>query len=185
PIGSSAKTLLCVGGLRAEKDHSTLLLAFARIAGRFSDWKLRIIGDGPLIEPLRRQIAGLGLHNRVELPGASPWVEEEYEGAQLFVLPSIYEAFPNSVAEALARGLPAIGFADCPGTNALIIPGVNGDLADGSDRVVALAESLAKLMNDASLRKSLGEAGPRSIERFSLGAAVDCWEQLLAQVTGS
>ncbi len=184
PIGSSAKTLLCVGGLRSEKDHSTLLFAFSQIAGRFSDWKLKIIGDGPLIEPLRLQIARLGLQDRVELPGASPFVEEEYERAQLFVLPSIYEAFPNSVAEALAHGLPAIGFADCPGTNALIVPGQNGDLANGSDRVAALAESLAKLMNDASLRKSLGEAAPRSMERYSLRAAVDCWEQLLGQVTG-
>jgi glycosyltransferase involved in cell wall biosynthesis len=182
PIGPRAKTLLSVGGLRAEKDHSTLLLAFARIAGRFSDWKLRIIGDGPLIESLRRQIAALGLEHRVELPGASPRVDEEYEGAQLFVLPSIYEAFPNSVAEALAHGLPSIGFADCPGTNALIIPGENGDLAEGGDRVAGLAKSLARLMNDASLRSSLGEAAPRSMERYSLGAAVDRWEQLLEQV---
>lgn len=183
PIGSGGKTLLSVGGLRPEKDHSTLLFAFARIADRFTDWKLKIIGDGPLIEPLRRQIAALGLNHLVELPGASRRIEEEYEGAQLFVLPSIYEAFPNSVAEALAHGLPAIGFADCPGTNALIISGVNGDLAGGGDRVAALAKSLAKLMDDASLRSSLGKAAPRTVDRFSLAAALDRWEQLIEQVT--
>ena len=185
PIGPGAKTLLCVGGLRAEKDHSTLLLAFARVAGRFTDWKLKIIGDGPLIEPLRRQITALGLSHQVELPGASRRIDEEYERAQLFVLPSIYEAFPNSVAEALAHGLPSIGFADCPGTNALIIPGVNGDLAAGSDRVAALAQSLVKLMNDASLRSRFAEAAPSTMERYSLAAAVDRWEELLEKVAGS
>ena len=179
PGRAGLKTLLSVGGLRPEKDHGTLLTAFARIAGRFPDWRLRIVGDGPLHLSLSDQIHAIGLGDRVELAGASSSVEKEYCDAQLFVLPSLYEAFPNCVAEALAHGLPAIGFADCPGTNALIIPGVNGDLANGADRATALSHTLERYMSSPSLRKGLGAAAPATIERYSLSAVLDRWEQLL------
>jgi glycosyltransferase involved in cell wall biosynthesis len=179
PVGSGVKTLLSVGGLRPEKDHRTLLIAFARIAEDFPDWNLRIVGDGPLKDRLVAQATELGLGNRVELAGASGSVEAEYHSAQLFVLPSIYEAFPNCVAEALAHGLPAVGFADCPGTNALILPGVNGALATGENRTKALCKCLAQLMESPVLRQSLGKAAPSTMERFSLSAVADQWERLL------
>ena len=181
PARKGAKTLLCVGGLRPEKDHQSLVLAFARIARDFPEWRLRIVGEGPLRNALESQIEQLGMRERIELAGGVSEVEPEYQAASLFVLPSIYEAFPNCIAEALAHGLPVVGFKDCPGTNALVIHEVNGLLASGEDRIRALSETLSSLMASETLRSAYGKAGPSSVRDYSLSHAVDRWEGLLQE----
>ena len=180
--GRPVKTLLAVGRLEAQKDHAVLVDAFARIAGDFSDWRLRIVGEGVLRPRLRAQALRLGLGDRVDLPGASREVEEEYAAAQLFVMPSSYESFGLTAAEALGRGLPVVGFADCPGVNELVRDGINGLLAEGPDRVEALAERLARLMGSLKLRRRLGAAGPASIEAFTPERITDIWETLLGRI---
>jgi glycosyltransferase involved in cell wall biosynthesis len=176
------KTLLAVGRLEAQKDHKTLIDAFARIADRFSDWQLRIVGEGSLRSHLEERIARLGLIERVELAGATAQVDDEYVRAQLFAMPSSYESFGLTTAEALSHGLPVIGFADCPGTNELVKDGVNGLLVDGGDRAHSLAEGLARLMASAEERIRLGAAGPASIDAFAPERIVDLWEKLLGRI---
>jgi glycosyltransferase involved in cell wall biosynthesis len=97
-------------------------------------------------------------------------------------MPSIYESFGLATAEALAFRVPAVGFADCPGTNELIQDGRNGILVGGPDAVHALAEGLSRLMDSAPLRAQLGQAGPDSVRRFSLAAVADRWEEVLRTV---
>lgn len=183
PIGGAAKRLLSVGGLRSEKDHATLVAAFARVTTQFADWQLRIVGDGPLLSALQSQVQALGVADRVVFAGASNRVEDEYRRAQLFVLPSAYEAFPNCIAEALAHGLPAIGFADCPGTNELILPGVNGLLASGPDRVDALASALGAMMGSPEQRLNLGKAAPATVADYLLDRVAADWEDLFRSVS--
>jgi len=179
---SEAKTLLSIGRLEKQKDQATLIEAFAKLARDFPDWKLRIIGEGSLRPDLESKVAALGLPGRVELPGAVADIEREFAAADLFAMPSLYESFGIATAEALAAGLPAVGFADCPGTNELIDDGVNGALVSGADRAGALADGLARLMRDDNLRARLGEAGPASVEKYSLASVADRWEQLLSDV---
>jgi glycosyltransferase involved in cell wall biosynthesis len=183
PVGGAQKTLLSVGRLFAQKDHRTLIAAFARLAPQHPQWRLRIVGEGALRPELERQIEDFGLGSRVDLPGVIQDISAEYRGAQLFVLPSRYESFGLATAEALAHGLPAVGFADCPGTNEIIEHEVNGLLAQGPDRVTALADALDMLMDSPALRRAYGAAGPKSVERFSLSAIASRWESLLRQVT--
>jgi glycosyltransferase involved in cell wall biosynthesis len=181
--GGASKTLLAVGRLEPEKDHAILISAFATIAPRFPDWRLRIVGEGSLRKALQQQIDRLGLACRALLAGATSHVAEEYAAAQAFVMPSRYESFGLACAEALAAGLPAIGFADCPGTNAVIQENINGILVDGPDRVAALAEGLSQLMESAPLRQGLGAAGPASVAAFDLAAVASSWESLLQEVS--
>jgi glycosyltransferase involved in cell wall biosynthesis len=176
------KILLCVGGLRPEKDHRTLIAAFARIAAARPDWSLRIVGDGECRAELQAQVQALGLGSRVEFTGAVADVAPQYAVADLFVVPSSYESFGLATAEALAAGLPALGFADCPGTNELIRDGINGVLVAGSDRVGGLAEGLSRLMGSAELRRKMAQAAPPSVAQFALDAVVGEWEGLLARV---
>jgi len=176
---SEARTILCVGGLRPEKAQATLLAAFASIASTASGWKLRMVGDGPLRGELEGLSRALELGERVEFTGAVTDVGPEYSKAAIFVTPSSYESFGLATAEALAKGLPAIGFRDCPGTNELIVDGVNGLLVDGADRVAALAAGLERLMTSPELRSKLGAAGPKSVERYALANVVDRWEAVL------
>ena len=181
----SPRTVLAVGRMDAAKDHSILIEAFARIAGDFPDWRLRIVGDGDLRPSLEAQMRRLRLEARVELPGFTAEIGSEYAAAQMFAMPSRYESFGLTVAEALAHGLPVVAFADCPGTNELVDDGVNGLLVDDADRVGGLARTLARLMADPALRARIGAAGPGSIERYSPGRVLDRWEALLARVAES
>jgi GalNAc-alpha-(1->4)-GalNAc-alpha-(1->3)-diNAcBac-PP-undecaprenol alpha-1,4-N-acetyl-D-galactosaminyltransferase len=176
------RTLLAVGRLEAQKDHATLIRAFAALADRCPDWRLRIVGEGSLRGALERQVRELGLEGWVSLPGATADIEREYEAAQLFVMSSTYESFGLTTAEALGHGLPVIGFADCPGTNELVRDRVNGLLVDGADRAAALAAGLAELMGSGELRRRYGAAGPGSIQAFAPERIVGLWEKLLADI---
>ena len=180
--GGKRKTLLAVGRLEAQKDHAVLIEAFGRLAGHFSDWRLRIVGEGALRPQLDAQVRSLGLDGLVQLPGALRDIEAEYSAAQLFAMPSAYESFGLTTAEALAHGLPVVGFAECPGTNELVRDGVNGLLAEGSDRAAALADALGRLMASPELRARLGAAGPAAIEPFAPERVTDIWEGLLARI---
>lgn len=179
---ASRHVLLSVGGLREEKGHDVLIDSFATLAERFPDWTLHIVGDGPRRVELERQTTHAGIGDRVIFTGAVSDVAPEYATADLFVIPSAYESFGLATAEALAAGVPAVGFADCPGTNEIIEDGVNGLLVSGQDRAGSLAEGLARLMGDEGLRNRLGRAGPASVAGYSLTAIVDRWEQLLSRV---
>lgn len=174
-------TILSVGRLEAQKDHATLLRSFALIAHRFPHWRLKIVGEGVLRSDLARLIETLDLQAKVNMPGVTSAIVDEYMAAEIFVISSRYEAFGLVTAEAMSHGLPVVGFADCPGTNELIDAGKTGLLvAPGSDRVSALASALSQLMADPSLRKSLGKAGREAIKtRFSLEQVCDQWESLL------
>jgi glycosyltransferase involved in cell wall biosynthesis len=174
--------ILSVGRLEQQKDHRTLIAAFARLAPRFPAWRLRIVGEGVLRPSLETQVAALGLDRRVELPGATSAVGAEYRGASIVAIPSLYESFGIATAEAMAYGVPVIGFADCPGTNELIVDGVNGLLVDSVDRVAGLAEGLSRLMSSSKERKRLGDAGPARAALFSPEQILDRWEELVTRI---
>jgi glycosyltransferase involved in cell wall biosynthesis len=181
---SANPVLLSVGRLDVQKDHATLLRAFAQLS--LPSWQLRIVGDGPLRVELTQLAATLGVSSRVSMPGVTQEIDSEYRRAQAFVLSSRYESFGLATAEAMSHGLPVVGFADCPGTNELISNGQTGLLVDpGSDRVSALAGALRTLLADATLRRRLGDAGRRAIgDRFSMARVGDVWERLLVKVAG-
>lgn len=176
------KILLSVGRLIPSKDYAILIDAFARIAVEIPDWDLRIMGEGPLRGELQSRIAAHDLSGRIFLPGSRRDILREYEAAQLFVSPSRFESLGLSVLEALASGLPAVGFADCPGVNTLIRPGHNGVLAAGEDRPQALAGALLSLMSDPQRRQSLVPACFEMPPDFLPERVVGQWESLAENV---
>ncbi|MCI0452778.1 MAG: glycosyltransferase family 4 protein [Candidatus Latescibacteria bacterium] len=183
PRAPDTKTVLAVGRLDADKDHATLIDAFAAIATRFPDWRVRIVGEGPLRDALAGKISALGLDGRVTMVGATPDIAREYAHAEVMAVPSRYESFGMATAEALATGVPVLGFADCPGTNELVRHGENGWLADtGGDRVASYALGLATLIQDPDLRQRLGAAGPASVALYAPTRVVLQWEKLLAEI---
>lgn len=178
------KTLLTVGRLAAQKDHVTLIAAFASIAGKFPDWDLRIIGEGELRSSLEAQIRVHGLEERISLPGATETVYSEYQKAQLFVLPSLYESLGLVLIEALAHGLPVVGFADCPGTNKIIGSGRNGILIAGHDRVANLSRGLETLMADEVLRMKLAQPLLTIPDEYRIEHVINRWEEILSGYRG-
>jgi glycosyltransferase involved in cell wall biosynthesis len=182
-VDGDRKILLCVGRFEAEKHHDILIDAFAQIADQMADWDLRLIGEGPLRANLEAQAASLYIENRVQFPGATSDISEAYLAAHLFVVPSRFESFGLATAEALSHGLPAVGFADCPGTNQLISHGVNGMLAPGTyNRSASLADQLAQLMQDEELRARLGEAARKRAKGLRHEDTIEAWEKAIETI---
>ncbi|MFW8744744.1 glycosyltransferase family 4 protein [Mesorhizobium japonicum] len=176
-------TLLSIGRLDEGKNHQALIRAFAKIASEFPMWDLEIIGEGILRPNLELLVESLNIGSRVRMPGAIRLIESAYQNADLFVIPSHYEAFGLVTAEAMTYGLPVVGFSDCPGTNELIESGKTGILVDqGHDPEGSLADALRMLLENPDLRRKLGSAARESIEgRFSIEHASDQWEKLFVR----
>ena len=176
---SRDKVVLAVGRLASVKRHGLLIDAWTRLAPRFPEWKLRIFGDGPLRSELQSRIEAVGLTTAC-LMGHTDKITEQYLSAAILAHPAEFEGFPLAVTEALASGLPVVGFADCSGLNRLVRNGENGVLlpAEG-DRLDSLVTALSSLMSDASRREALGAAGPASVEPYAPEVIIDQWEELL------
>lgn len=183
-LGDQHRSLIvAVGRLDKAKDHSILIAAFAQVAARFPHWHLEIAGDGDQCGALQLQIETLGLTDRVRLLGPVASIGEVYARADLFAMASRYESFGLATAEALAHGVPAIGFADCAGTNELIRDGINGILVvPAHDRAQALALGLSRLMENRPLRETLGSSGPESVKPFAPEAVISRWEEILSDI---
>jgi glycosyltransferase involved in cell wall biosynthesis len=174
--------LLSVGRLGYQKNFSALIDAFSGLAPRFPDWDLRIVGEGPYRNALESQLARLpGLEGRVCLPGTTNEMQAEYAAAHLFCLPSRWEGFPNALAEALAHGLPAVGFSGCDGVPDLIDPGRNGALAAGNGDAAALAATLAPLMADPAKRVELSSNAVKSVAGYQPEEIFGLWERVLRE----
>lgn len=176
------KVLLAVGSLRKQKGFLTLIQAFGAIAENFPNWNLRIIGEGEERVPLEQSISGLGLNSRVMLPGATSNVQLEYENAHLFVNSSHYESQGLTTIEAIAHGLPAVGFKDCPGTNEIISDGINGILVPSDrDKASKLAEGLGRLMSCGELRSTMSGVGFNNYPLPSKEAVTEHWLDLFGR----
>lgn len=176
------KIILNVGRLDPQKNQKTLIKAFKQLETKHPDWDIRIMGDGPLRSELETLIKQLQLQERVFLPGTTPDIASEYQKAHIFALPSNYESFGLATAEAMSHGLPAIGFADCPGTNELITHDQNGILVAGLGNVSFFAAALDELMSSPDLRACLGNTAQHRIEPFLPDRIVNQWEKVIFSV---
>ncbi len=168
--GGGGRRILTVGTLKPQKNHRLLVEAFARMSEPQD--RLVILGEGGERVAIKKLAAGLGMADRVLLPGFAldpgPW----YASADLFVLSSDYEGFANVVAEALGHGLRVVS-TDCPSGPAEILGGI-GRLVPVGD-VGALAEAMT-----AALAAPADPAAARArAAAFAPPAIADRYRRLL------
>ena len=177
PAGSR-RTIVGVGRLGHEKGFDLLIRAFASVANARPEWDLLILGEGSERAALAAEIAELGLASRVAMPGQDPEPLEALQRADLFVLPSRYEGFPNALCEAMACGLPVIAFDCKSGPADIVRHGVDGLLVPAED-VSALASAMTDLAGDAERRRLLGERATAVAARFPIERIAAEWERVL------
>jgi glycosyltransferase involved in cell wall biosynthesis len=164
--GPQEVSLLCVATLTPRKGYEILLSALAAIPHK--NWRLTCAGsrdrDPTTVARVCAMIRGSGLEDRVSLAGDldSEALAAEYDRADLFVLPTLYEGYGMAVAEALARGLPVVSTATgaighLVGDGGIVVP--PGDLP-------AFTSALSEVIADARLRGQLAEGARRARERL-------------------
>ncbi|MFE8073389.1 glycosyltransferase family 4 protein [Marinobacteraceae bacterium S3BR75-40.1] len=173
--------LLAVGRLGPEKRFDRLIDAFGQLAGQRPEWGLVILGEGRQRAALEAQCRAGGLESRVRLPGAVGNVGECYEAADLYVLTSRFEGFPNTLLEALAHGLPAVA-VDCEtGPREILRHEVDGLLVPQDDPD-ALVSALERVMADGPLRSRFSEHAVEARKRYAVERVAAMWEELFSNV---
>ncbi|MEY2855958.1 MAG: hypothetical protein RLZZ74_267 [Cyanobacteriota bacterium] len=109
PIPQNSR-FVCVARLGEQKGHFVLLAAARQLALEGWQFKLSLVGDGPLRPQIEAMIVQYGLQEYVELTGwlSNAAVRQQILAAQVMVLPSFAEGLPVVIMEALALGRPVI-----------------------------------------------------------------------------
>lgn len=132
-----------------------LLDAFAAVAPSFPDWRLVVLGDGPLRTQVNEKISSLRLDGRVVLKGFVDNVADEMVSASIFTEISLHEGLPIALLNAMGLGLPVVATAigEMP---EVIQNHVTGLVVEPTKEGVA--EALTDLLRDPQLRRRLGKA---------------------------
>ncbi len=156
--------LVTVAHLVARKRHADVIRALAWLGDRHPGVRYRIIGDGPERERLAALATELDIDDRVELVGQLPHDEAlaVARRADVFVMPSVDEAFGVAYVEAMAAGMPAVAALGEPGPQEIAAAGDGLVLVPPGD-VAALAEALDALLADPAHRRALGAQAQRTV----------------------
>ncbi|HEY3531223.1 MAG TPA: glycosyltransferase family 4 protein [Nocardioides sp.] len=138
-----------------QKAPEHLLAALARM--RTPDVLVAWVGDGPLLEPLRKRASDLGLGDRFLMLGERSDVAQILPAFDVFALPSRYEGLPCAIVEAMRCGLPVVA-TSVNSVPDLVVPGVSGVLVPPG-RPDAMAEALDGVLADPALADRLSRGG--------------------------
>lgn len=154
-----------VGRLSYQKGHVILLNALSKVLKGFKNFSLVLIGTGPEEEPLRETARHLGIEHHIIWLGEKEQEEifQLYSIMDIFIMPSLYEGFGLTAAEAMAAGLPVVG-TSVDGLSEIIEDNVSGYLVPPED-AAELAKAILKFLSDRDLAKRMGEEGRRRIEK--------------------
>lgn len=188
PNGTSAnvtaKRIICPARIEPDKGQYELTAAFCKIAKDFPDWRIDLYGDithpeykNACIDLAHRN----GAVGQILFHGITTDIPAALADASICAFPSKFEGFSLGLTEAMAAGLPAVGFRFASGVNEVIDDGENGYLVPDVDD---FAEKLKQLMSDENLRRTMGRKAKESMRRFAPENIWRQWDRLVAETGG-
>lgn len=163
--GEATTIIFSAGTLHERKGYKHLIAAFKKIVNQFDNLKLVIAGEGPERPALEKLIKNLDLEKRVVLLGQRNDIAELMQASDLFVLPSLKEAFGLVILEAMQNGLPIIA-SRVGGIPEIITSEKVGLLTEAADKN-SLVKALQKLLANPSIRQQLKTSGLQHWQNFS------------------
>jgi glycosyltransferase involved in cell wall biosynthesis len=167
----------CVGRLVGLKNHQLLISVLPALLAQHPDVRVVIVGYGELEDTLKAQAASLGVSAHVHITGQRNDVADLLPAFDVFALPSQTEGLSIALLEACATSLPVV--ASAVGGNPEIIHDGSTGLLVPSDDAPALQQALNRLLDDATLRQSLGQNASAWVREHAsiaaLGQAYDAF----------
>lgn len=176
------KIILAIGRMDFNKGYDLLFDVFEKLTLAHPDWKLRIIGDGPLKKKIISRVETSGLNDRVEIFSPTNQIIEHYLQSSIYLMTSRTEALPMVLLEAKACGLPIVSFNCETGPSDIINNEKDGYLIDCFN-INLMAEKVATLCSDAVKRKEFGTYGRENISKFLPELIGVKWESLFRTIT--
>lgn len=173
--------LLTVGRLSPEKGYDLLIKTFSQLVPQFPNWQLVIVGDGQQRDQLQAQITDANLTTQVLLPGRCGNLATWYESADLYVLSSRFEGFPNTVVEAMSHGVPVVSYDCVTGPREIIRHNIDGVLV-APENIAELTLALGELMRDPVKREKLAARATDVKTRFAIENVTQQWRDLFQKL---
>ena len=168
--------ILAVGKLKYQKGFDLLIRAMAGLND--DQYHLTILGAGPELDSLRNLTYKLELKSRVTFLGFVSNPYKYMSQADMFVLSSRFEGFPNVVLESMACGTPVVSFGCRGGIDEIIKDGINGYIVDLGD-ISALSRAIKKAarvpLDKNEIRKSI-------FDKFDVSKIIPKYEKAISDV---
>lgn len=159
------------------KGHRFLIDALPDLCSAHPEFRLLILGVGPLDRALRRQVTSMGLDDHVQFAGFRPDLDRVLGCADLLVHPATAEGLGVAMLKAASAGLPVVAFA-IAGAREAVVHGETGMLVTPKD-VRALLQALLELVENPEKRQLLGRAGrARMAKEFTVNEMLSRYMQL-------
>lgn len=174
--------IICVGNISGRKQQLMLVKAFLPLMKDFPNWSVDFWGDDSSFyaKKMKEYVEHKHIGNAIHICGKTDRIDDVYADADIFCMPSRDEGFPLALTEAMAAGLPAVGFNDSTGVNDIIENEINGYLVARS--TLDLSKALKKLMQNSQLREEMGTHGIRSMQQYEPNRIWNQWEDVIAEV---
>lgn len=178
------KQIIVLARLMPQKRIDLMIEVWAKLAKKFPNWQVKVLGDGMLKEELEQKVERLGVKDSFFLPGGVKDVTSELENSDILCLTSEYEGFGIVLIEAMLKGIPVMAF-EYVGVHDIIENGVDGYVVPFGN-VDAYADRLRELMTSEVLREKLRTRALESVKKFDKERVMNMWVELfnnLAQIS--
>jgi glycosyltransferase involved in cell wall biosynthesis len=174
--------IITIGRLVKNKRIEDIINGFARISNDFKEWKLVIVGSGPLKKDLQELAKSTGIGNRIIFTGLVRSPAHLLNLADLYVSASITEAFPMAICEAMASGLAVVVREYNNSVRDIIIDKKSGVIVDNKSQE-QLIFAMTDLMGDKIRRKEIGLEAKKKMLKYTPEAVTSEWVKIFQKLT--